>query len=746
MPTLLVKRSRCAKCGCHGNGLWARVRFMRNWVLQIGILICPVVILVGQDIDANITTENRRPITVADQISDPAERAAFQALFQPTKPKQTLEQAKLFLARFPQSAFLFQAYEMAARASFGLEDYDAGLNYARQSLTLLPENPLLLVSVADVEAQKHLNDAAISDARDAVEYLDRFARPSGVAPTNWPELKSKLKATAEFAEGRARLEQALALPKGEKRDALLKDCKALLADARLLNSSDDEIVYLLGLVQLASGDLNSAAASFAAIYRVNGSLADKVRENLQSIYTMLGSRDSFESFVKQAERQESNPSNSRIAAVGGVSVQPLPDYAGSDSCRGCHSSVYRQWSQTGMSRMLRPYSPQNVTGDFQDKNEFYLEDEAAYHEGKVESANLQPRTLFARMMIRQGRHYFDVQQSDGKLHTYPVDYTIGSKFQQAYATRLPSGEIHVSPIQYSTLQKRWINYWTIIDGGRSERSDLRSWEKLSAATSYQAICAVCHTSQLRNAKGGGFDVNNVEFREPGIDCEMCHGPSAQHVIEMTANEPYPKRAIDPPVNFHDLGSRDFVRICSQCHMQSAIRASGPGGELNYSRSGEFFPNNLSIPFGEFSRIGFYKDGRFRQTTFIVEALQRSQCFRKGQVSCGTCHDLHGHDAASNLRSVKFRDQPDLMCTSCHSQFQSNTSVAAHTHHRVDSEGSRCVSCHMPRIMDAVLFRARTHQIDDIPNADLTQRFGREESPNACLLCHSERTAGWVKEI
>src|SRR5579864_1005047 len=295
MPTLLVKRSRCAKCGCHGNGLWARVRFMRNWVLQIGILICPVVILVGQDIDANITTENRRPITVADQISDQAERVAFGALFQATKPKQRLEQAKLFLARFPQSAFLFQAYEMAARASFGLEDYDAGLNYARQSLTLLPENPLLLVSVADVEAQKHLNDAAISDARDALEYLDRFAAPGTVAPGSWPELKNKLKATAEFAEGRALLEQALALPKGGKRDALLRDCKTLLAEAQTLNSSDVEIMYLFGLVQLASGELKSAAGSFARIYRTDGSLASKARENLQNIHAMLGAHDSFES-------------------------------------------------------------------------------------------------------------------------------------------------------------------------------------------------------------------------------------------------------------------------------------------------------------------------------------------------------------------------------------------------------------------------------------------------------------------
>ena len=521
---------------------------MLKWALRIGILICPLVLLMGQDIDANITTQNRRSSTVADQISDPAERVAFLALFQNTQPKQMLEQAKLFLARFPQSAFLFQAYEMAARASFGVEDYDAGLNYAKQSLTLLPENPLLLVSVADVEAQKHLNDAAISDARDAVEYLDRFAAPGTVAPESWPELKSKLKATAEFAEGRALLEQAVALPTGEKREALLKDCKVLLANAQMLNPSDVEVTYLFGLVQLASGDLNSAAGSFAKIYRANGALVSKAHENLLNIYKTLDSHDAFEDFVRQAERQDSVSSRSKLAAVGSPSVQLMSDYAGSTSCQGCHSSVYRQWSQTGMSKMLRPYSPQNVIGDFQNDNEFYPEDEAPYRQGTAESANSSGRTLFARMVIRDGRHYFDIRQSDGKLHAYPVDYTIGSKFQQAYATRLPNGEIHVFPIQYSALQKRWINYWKIIDGGMSERSDLRSWEKLSAATSYQAVCAVCHTSQLRNVKGGGFDVNHVEFQEPGIDCEMCHGPSEQHVLDMTIGESYLKPATDPPVN------------------------------------------------------------------------------------------------------------------------------------------------------------------------------------------------------
>jgi predicted CXXCH cytochrome family protein len=723
---------------------------MLKWVPRIGILICTLMPAAAQDIDANITIQSRKPLSVADQISDSAERAGFLALFHQTKPEQMLEQAKSFLTRFPQSAFLFEAYDVAARASFDLQDYDSGLHFAKDSLALLPENPLLLVATADVEAQKQLNEAAISDAQEALEDLDRFSAPSSVAPENWPDLKRKLKATANFTKGRALLRQALEGPIVEARTTLLRDSESSLAVAQKLNPSDSEIMYLLGLAQLSAGELRPAANSFVSVYEAKDNLAPKALENLQLIYKTLklDSAGTFEGFLRQAERERTTSSANRpVEALPVVprGARPLPEYAGSEACRGCHDAIYREWMQTGMSKMLRPYSPQNVVGDFQRDNEFFLDDDAEYLNGKLSVTRGQNRVRFARMVLRGGRHYFDIEQADGKWHSYAVDYTIGSKFQQAYATKLPNGEIHVFPIQYSRLTHQWINYWKIIDAPGGERADLRAWEKLGAATSYQAICAVCHTSQLRNVKGGSFDIRNVEFREPGIGCEMCHGPSAQHVAELTANEPYPKEPLDPPVNFRDLGSRDFVRICGQCHMQSAIRTPGPSGELNYSRLDEFYIRNPSIPFGEFSRIGFYKDGRFRQTTFVVEALERSQCFKQGHVTCGTCHDPHGHDADSNLTSIKFRDQPDLMCTGCHSQFQNSVILATHTHHRIESEASRCVSCHMPRIMDAVLFRARTHQIDDIPNADMTQRFGQEQSPNACLFCHSEKSAGWVKQ-
>jgi len=713
----------------------------------VGFLLWSFIFLAAQDIDSVPSVQKRNLASIADEIADSAERSAFLQLFKPAAPAEMRARAEAFHARFPQSAFLAQAYEVAARGCFDLGEYELGLSYAQKSLALLPENPLLLVPVADVEARQQLNSAAIAHTRDALDDLDRFAGPASIRDEDWPNVKQQLKSTANFAKGRALLQSALTLPVGETRRESLKNSEASLLEALNFNKQDLEIAYALGLAQVSFGKATEASSSFAAVYRGGSELAPKALDNLRAIYRLLypNASISFENFLQQAtDRWTTVLQNLNKATDKKGHTEPAAmAYFGSDSCRACHAEIYKGWAESGMAKMLRPHAPQDVVGDFKNHNEFYLGDETDYRDGKFELKRARDRRLFARMAVRQNRHYFDLLQSDGKWHSYPVDYTIGSKFEQAYATKLPNGEIHVFPIQYNVLHKRWVNFWKVIDGPGSERADPRTWERLNASTSYQAICAVCHTSQLRNTKGGGFDVNNVEFKEPGIGCEMCHGPSGGHVIEMSEHDYHPKNPLDPPVNFHKIDSRKSVAICAQCHMQSAIRNPGPDGELNYVSSGEFFGNRLRQPFGEFSRKGFYKDGRFRQTTFMVEALERSQCFKKAELSCGTCHDPHSRDWASNPTSLKFRDEPDLMCTGCHTQFRDAAAISRHSHHAALSEGSRCISCHMPRIMDALLFRARYHQIDDIPNAEMTKRFGPEESPNACLLCHTEKNAEWA---
>jgi predicted CXXCH cytochrome family protein len=718
---------------------------MRTRLLRMGVpgfILCAALAGFAQDLDSNVTSGTRSPGRISDQISDPAERAAFIALYQTTDSRRLLTGAQTFLRQFPQSAFLAQVFEIAARSSIDHDEHKQGLEYARQSLTLLPENPLLLVAVADTEAGQSEDNAATTDARDALLYLDRFVRPVSVSEHDWPEVKRKQQATAHFVIGRVALRQSLQQPPGELRRSLLANSVNSLSQAHTLNSADQEVTYLLGLAHLTAGQPSPAAANFASVYAQGGVFAAKALSALQQMYQSLplNAKTTFDDFVKASATGKNPPVETPPAIV----PAHLPDYAGSAACKPCHADIYQNWSESGMARMLRPYQPENVIGDFKKNNGYYTGGDIEYLHNKFSNTAASGTKLFARMEVRDGHHYFEIKQSDGQWHSYPVDYTIGSKWQQAYATKLANGQIHVFPIQYNTLTGKWLNYWKSLDGPGTERSDPYNFENLDEATSYQAKCAICHTSQLRNTSGGGLEADHLEFREPGIGCEMCHGPAALHIASIRNGTAYDKKPLDPPVDFRKISNTDFVAICAQCHMQSALRDFGAHGELNYSRSGTFFRQDQSLPFGEFTRKGFYKDGRFGQSTFIVEALERSQCFRKGAVSCGSCHDPHGHDFSTNQTSLKFKDQPDQMCVGCHTRFADKSAAAAHTHHGANSEGSRCIACHMPPIMDALAFGARTHQIDDIPNAEMTLRFGQQDSPNACLLCHAGKTAQWVQ--
>ena len=668
----------------------------------------------AQDIDNVVTPDGRKPLTFLDQIQDEGERADFLRVYNEHEPIRRRTLAESFLKNYPQSWLLAQVFEIAAKAAIDLGDIPQALQYGKESLRLLPENPFLLVPLASVQVQlKAFREAEVS-ANDALEYLDRFGRPAGIEESEWPGVERALKASSYYVLGRVAATEGLA-SQGTGRIAKLQAAVVHLSRGREVNADDGEIAYLLGLVRRALGNNREAAAQFTAASRRPGPLQQKAREQLRAL-------ERLNVVVAAAPEQKPLPA---IRAETRIAAAPPARYAGSQSCRNCHASQHAAWEQTGMARMFRPYRRENVIGDF-GARDFLGES------GKVQ----------ARMNSDGGGLFFETRGSSGEWKRYRVDYTIGSKWQQAFATRTPSGEIHVFPLQYNILEKTWLNYWKLIDPPGSERTNPDGFHQLKAGTNYQMNCAPCHTSQLGVPKREGARPQDLEFHESGVNCEMCHGPSAAHVTQMAAGKPREKRSTDAPLDFKNLDHREYVRICAQCHMQSAMRELGPAGEYNYSTSGDSFaPRYRSRPFVEFSRRAFYKDGRFRETTFIVEAFLRSACYRRGQASCGNCHDPHPPDAAANPSSLKYRDRPDQMCSPCHQKIAAM--AEKHTHHQAGSEGSRCVDCHMPRIMNSVLFQARTHQIDDIPRASMTARFGQQESPNSCMLCHRDKDAQWV---
>lgn len=669
----------------------------------------------AQDSDTVLLRNGNRKFTILSQIEDSLEVSGFVSILQAKELVSRREQAAAFIKRYRRSWMLPQAYDLSARAGIDLGKYQEALEDGRFSLRLLPENPSLMTLMANIEAQDGQIEPAIRDASDALEYLDQIERPANLDQREWNVIRPELKASAYFARARAEASRGMA----ERSTSLMQAALDDLNKASGWNAEDPELFYLRGVVEIQMHKKTAAASDLAFVYGGTSSLREKAKNILLVLARETsGGGATLGGFLANLPPRIIEPAHS-----GEPSRQTSkPSYAGPESCRPCHESQYAAWRKTGMARMLQPYKQENVLGDFSSGTQ-YMEGADVIRLGS------------------SGRPYFELP-SHRDFVRYYVDFTIGSKWQQAYATRLPDGRLQVLPIEYNLLKKKWINYWKLIDPPDSPRANIADFSKLSAATNYQQNCAICHTSQLKANEAGADPMQHASFLEPGVDCEMCHGPSSSHITGAKKGTLRHEDPLQPPIDFRSVDNRKGVQVCGQCHRQSAVREIGKGGEMNYSITGDFIPKTWQRPLDAFSRKAFYKDGRFRETTFIVEAFTRSACYLRGTAQCASCHSPHLGNFESNKTALKFSADPNEMCLGCHQSLRNRT--LEHSRHSSGTEASKCVTCHMPRIVNALLFKARSHQIE-VPTIDLTQRFGQEESPNVCLTCHAEKTSNWVRE-
>jgi hypothetical protein len=119
------------------------------------------------------------------------------------------------------------------------------------------------------------------------------------------------------------------------------------------------------------------------------------------------------------------------------------------------------------------------------------------------------------------------------------------------------------------------------------------------------------------------------------------------------------------------------------------------------------------------------------------ALLESPCHTRGEMTCLSCHSMHGYvDRSDQLTAAGGDDQA---CLRCHTDYADR--IEAHTRHPSGSSGARCMNCHMPHTTFGLEVAMRSHRIDS-PDAALSAATGR---PNACNLCHLDRTLAWTSE-
>ncbi|MDB4971450.1 MAG: hypothetical protein JWN44_7139, partial [Myxococcales bacterium] len=322
----------------------------------------------------------------------------------------------------------------------------------------------------------------------------------------------------------------------------------------------------------------------------------------------------------------------------------------------------------------------------------------------------------------------------------------GSHHMQAYWIPGERGNEQIEfPFTYLFDDRRWVPRRDVFLVGNEYSKGPATWNR---------ICIECHVTGGRPGLAVRTGVPASRVAELGIACEACHGPAAAHV---SANRsPWRRSSLhgsgagDPTiVNPARLSPARAGEVCGQCHGIGCP----PDGWLQVGigyRPGQ--PLDATKPIlqlaslqrsacrsqidadATFAASRYWRDGMVRVSGREYNGLLGSPCFKGGALSCLSCHSMHASEPESQL--ARDRDG-DAACTQCHRAVGEN--VAAHTHHRPGSTGSTCYNCHMPHTTYGLLRAMRSHQIS-VPRVQDDALAGR---PNACNLCHLDRTLAWT---
>ncbi len=383
------------------------------------------------------------------------------------------------------------------------------------------------------------------------------------------------------------------------------------------------------------------------------------------------------------------------------------DFSGSESCMECHEKFYQLWSPSHHGKAMEPMTAAYIASkNLVNSDDFSLE-------GKEYRVVFEDSTM-------------TMVERDGNSETkYPIVWALGGKNVSYYLTELDNGMLQTIPLAYDHNKKIWYN---------NPESAVRHFPDQNMPAdqalpwkdrmyTFNTSCYSCHVSQLETNFDVATDSYRSTWKEPGINCETCHGPSAEHVRVMKIAEKKGK----VPNDIKLIVTSKFTQeqhnsSCAPCHAQ--MRPITP----SYMPGDRFWDNYDLVTLED---NDFYPDGRDLGETYTYTSWNMNQCMLNGELHCVTCHTSSGRN--------RYKDNPNEACLQCHNNRTEN--LTAHTGHKADSEGSVCVNCHMPQTMFGRMMQSDHSFRPPMPEA--TIRYG---SPNACNLCHTDKTPEWANAI
>jgi predicted CXXCH cytochrome family protein len=411
-------------------------------------------------------------------------------------------------------------------------------------------------------------------------------------------------------------------------------------------------------------------------------------------------------------------------------------YAGASGCAACHPEHFATWQRTFHRTMTQLPETGAVLGDF---------DGAAVD---LFGGTARP--------FRAGDGFFiEVPDGTGGRRAAQVALAVGSRRYQQYFERVPRGDgsgFVRLPLLWHVSARRWMHL-----NGVFLEPDSDDWS--THRSLWNENCIFCHNTAPRPgmlnwdarppSAARSFDSRVAEL---GIACEACHGPGHRHAEKHRAPAGryaawLSSGADEDVVHPAKLEKEAAVAVCGQCHGQRLPRPheriatwmqAGPTyrpGERLDQHAEPLTRDTPSVLADAPTLFAdrFWPDGTARLTAYEYQGVVASPCYVRGDMTCGSCHTMHGGDVHGMLEP---RMRGNDACLQCHGEI--GRDVAAHTGHDAAGPGSACMECHMPRVVYGILGLHRSHRVE-VPDP---ARDGEAGRPHACTLCHLDRDLAW----
>ncbi|HZH72933.1 MAG TPA: ammonia-forming cytochrome c nitrite reductase subunit c552, partial [Mariniphaga sp.] len=379
-------------------------------------------------------------------------------------------------------------------------------------------------------------------------------------------------------------------------------------------------------------------------------------------------------------------------------------YSGSVSCIECHEKFYELWSGSHHGKAMQPVNHHFVNEmDFPDSYSF-----------SIENKNYRMKVKDSVLIMKE--------INGDAMQTYEIIWALGGKNVFYFLTPMENGKLQTLPLAFDIRKKEWYNNpeSAVRHFPEGTHDEALPWR--DRMYTFNTSCYSCHVSQLSTNFDLATDTYQTQWKEPGINCETCHGPSAEHVrVCMEAGEGV------IPDDLKIIITSTFTQeqhnsSCAPCHARMQPITSG------YNPGEPYFDH---YDLTTLEHTDFYPDGRDLGENYTYTLWLMNTCAQKGKLHCVSCHTSSGRN--------RFAERPNDACITCHAERVND--VAAHSMHQPDSEGSICINCHMPKTEFGRMIRSDHSFRPPMPKA--TIQFG---SPNACNICHSDKSATWANNV